>query len=356
MVASDYVIVLHIAPTPPQEAGHDGTPGMLTVILGAAGRPPRSRSTSASSRPRTSTAMWRSNSRAPTPRSPAYLSNPDQDPHLFEASPSVARLLSGAAIVVYNGADYDPWMAKLLAASRSPDRKVIVVADLVHRKPGDNPHLWYDPPTMPAYAKALAAALSERDPAHKSDYDQRLRAFLASLQPLEAKIAELRAQVRRDRRHRDRAGVRLHGGRARLQDAQRALPACGDERHRTARIRRGRVRERSAQTRRPAAVLQQPGDRRRGAAPGADCPAIEGSGGRRDRDRTARQDLSGLDDERARRRRSGTVRHPHRERRRIRGCDAGVRRQDGACRHRPRDPRQRVHRRARARTARARPR
>ncbi len=122
----------------------------------------------------------------------SILSNPDQDPHLFEASPSVARLLSGAAIVIYNGADYDPWMAKLMAASRLPDRKVIIVADLVHRKPGDNPHLWYDPPTMPAYARSLAAELSERDPAHKSDYDERLRVFLASMQPLETKIAELR--------------------------------------------------------------------------------------------------------------------------------------------------------------------
>jgi zinc/manganese transport system substrate-binding protein len=122
----------------------------------------------------------------------SILSNPDQDPHLFEASPSVARLLSGAAIVIYNGADYDPWMAKLLAASRSPDRKVIIVADLVDRKPGDNPHLWYDPPTMPAYAKALSAELSQRDPTHKSDYDRTLRAFLTSMQPMEAKIAELR--------------------------------------------------------------------------------------------------------------------------------------------------------------------
>jgi zinc/manganese transport system substrate-binding protein len=122
----------------------------------------------------------------------SILSNPDQDPHLFEASPSVARLLSGAAIVIYNGADYDPWMTKLLAATRSPGRKVIVVADLTSRKPGDNPHLWYDPATMPVYAKTVAAALSERDPAHKSEYDGRLNSFLASVQPMDAKIADLR--------------------------------------------------------------------------------------------------------------------------------------------------------------------
>ena len=88
----------------------------------------------------------------------SILSNPDQDPHLFEASPSVARSLAGARIVIYNGADYDPWMDKLLSASPRTDRQVIVVADLVHKKAGDNPHLWYDPPTMPSVARALAAS------------------------------------------------------------------------------------------------------------------------------------------------------------------------------------------------------
>ena len=92
----------------------------------------------------------------------SVISNPDQDPHLFEASPSVARELSAASIVVYNGADYDPWMPKLLAASRSAGRKVIVVANLVHKKPGDNPHIWYEPMTMPVYARALTEALAER--------------------------------------------------------------------------------------------------------------------------------------------------------------------------------------------------
>jgi zinc/manganese transport system substrate-binding protein len=124
----------------------------------------------------------------------SILTNPDQDPHLFEASPAVARLLSAVAIVVQNGADYDPWLAKLLAATRSPDRRVIVVADLVHRKPGDNPHLWYDPATMPAYAAALTMTLAERDPEHREDCRRRLAAFLASLQPMEARIADLRAR------------------------------------------------------------------------------------------------------------------------------------------------------------------
>jgi zinc/manganese transport system substrate-binding protein len=124
----------------------------------------------------------------------SIMSNPDQDPHLFEISPSVVRRIATAAVVVYNGADYDPWMAKLLTAAPRPGRKVIVAADLVHKKAGDNPHLWYDPPTMPAVATALAAAFSAADPAHKDDYAARLKTFLASLEPLHEKIAAFRSK------------------------------------------------------------------------------------------------------------------------------------------------------------------
>jgi zinc/manganese transport system substrate-binding protein len=117
----------------------------------------------------------------------SILSNPDDDPHMFEASASVARALSAARIVVANGADYDPWIDKLIGASPSAKRRVITVADLVHKKSGDNPHLWYDPPTMPAFAKAFAGALIAADPAHRADYEARRDTFLASLKPIQEK-------------------------------------------------------------------------------------------------------------------------------------------------------------------------
>ena len=122
----------------------------------------------------------------------SILSNPDEDPHLFEASPSVARDLASAKIVIYNGVDYDPWMAKLVAANKAPGRHVIVVGELLHKKTGVNPHLWYDPPTAPVVAKAITAALVAEDPAHKADYEQRLQSFTDSLKPIAAKVAEIR--------------------------------------------------------------------------------------------------------------------------------------------------------------------
>ena len=125
----------------------------------------------------------------------SVLSNPDQDPHLFEASPSVARNISGARIAILNGVDYDPWMAKLLGAAHNAGRTVIVVADLIGKKPGDNPHLWYDPATMLALARTLADDLGTADPAHRAEYQQRLSAFQESLKPVQASIAALRART-----------------------------------------------------------------------------------------------------------------------------------------------------------------
>jgi zinc/manganese transport system substrate-binding protein len=124
----------------------------------------------------------------------SIMNNPDQDPHLFEVSPSIIRQIAAAKIVVYNGADYDPWIEKLLTVTPKPDRTVIVAAELVNRKAGDNPHLWYNPTTMPAVASALAAALAAADPAHKDDYAARLETFVASLEPLNEKIAAIRGK------------------------------------------------------------------------------------------------------------------------------------------------------------------
>ncbi len=128
----------------------------------------------------------------------SILTNPDQDPHEFEASPAAARTLAAARIVIVNGVDYDPWMETLLKASKAPGRREIIVAALVGRKAGDNPHLWYDPSTMATVAKALTAGLSAVDPAHKADYDKGEAQFLDSLTPLDAKIADMRKRYAGD--------------------------------------------------------------------------------------------------------------------------------------------------------------
>ena len=100
----------------------------------------------------------------------SILNNPNTDPHSFESSPSVAREVSAAELIVQNGVGYDDFMNKIEAASPSSTRQVIVVAHVLGL-PGDtaNPHLWYDPATMPTVADAVARDLATLDPAHAAD-------------------------------------------------------------------------------------------------------------------------------------------------------------------------------------------
>jgi zinc/manganese transport system substrate-binding protein len=117
------------------------------------------------------------------------------DPHDYEPTPSVATSVADARLVIFNGADYDPWMERLVAASANDSRAVLNVATLIGKVAGDNPHIWYDPKAMPVLANAVADALSTMDPEGKAGYDQRRDAFLASLAPLQTRIDALKTRL-----------------------------------------------------------------------------------------------------------------------------------------------------------------
>jgi zinc/manganese transport system substrate-binding protein len=125
----------------------------------------------------------------------SILNNPNTDPHTFEASPQVAEDVSGAELIVQNGIGYDSFMNKIESASPSSTRKVITVQNLLGLPDSTpNPHLWYSPKTMPAVAKAIAAALSELQPAHASYFDKNLAGFDQSLRPWLDAIAQFKAK------------------------------------------------------------------------------------------------------------------------------------------------------------------
>jgi zinc/manganese transport system substrate-binding protein len=112
----------------------------------------------------------------------AIMSNPNTDPHTFEASASVARLVSGAQLVVQNGVGYDRFMNAIENASASSSRKVIVVQQLLGLPDSTpNPHLWYKPGVMAAVANAIAADLAAIQPAHAGYFKANAARFAESL-------------------------------------------------------------------------------------------------------------------------------------------------------------------------------
>jgi len=122
-------------------------------------------------------------------------SNPNTDPHTYEATPSVGQKIAKANLLIENGVGYDTFMGSLASASPNSSRKVINVQHLLDLPNSTaNPHLWYDPTTMPAVAKALASDLSALDPAHAATFRANETKFVVSLQPWLNAIAAFRAK------------------------------------------------------------------------------------------------------------------------------------------------------------------
>ena len=140
----------------------------------------------------------------------SILNNPNTDPHTFESSPSVAEEVSAAQLIVQNGVGYDTFMNKIESASPNSKRKVIVVQNLLGLPDNTpNPHLWYDPKTMPAAAKAMAADLSALQPAHAAYFQANLTKFDASLTPVAGCHRRVQGEVPGHCGRDHRAGRRL---------------------------------------------------------------------------------------------------------------------------------------------------
>ncbi len=125
----------------------------------------------------------------------SILNNPNTDPHTFESSPSVASEVSAAQLIVQNGVGYDTFINKIESASPNAGRKVIIAQQVLGLPDSTpNPHLWYDPKTMSAVAKAMAGDLSALQPAHKAFFQASLKTFDASLTRWLNAIAAFRAK------------------------------------------------------------------------------------------------------------------------------------------------------------------
>lgn len=128
----------------------------------------------------------------------SVISDPDQDPHSYEASTQNQLALSKAKVVVENGGGYDDFVDRMLKSAGNSSAEVInavKVSGKTAPKGGElNEHVWYDFPTVAKIADRIAAALGKADPAHADVYTKNADAFKADLKPLEAKEAQIKKE------------------------------------------------------------------------------------------------------------------------------------------------------------------
>jgi zinc/manganese transport system substrate-binding protein len=125
----------------------------------------------------------------------SIMSDPNADPHEFEADAKTAAALSKAQFVIENGLGYDDFMDKLLAASPNSSRVVLNAADVMQiAGPDANPHVWYEIAKIPAVASGIADQLGKIDPGDGATFTANAKTFNDSLGPINAAIANIKAK------------------------------------------------------------------------------------------------------------------------------------------------------------------
>ncbi|MGW0476431.1 metal ABC transporter solute-binding protein, Zn/Mn family [Streptomyces coeruleorubidus] len=128
----------------------------------------------------------------------SVISDPDQDPHSYEADTQNQLALSKAKVVVENGGGYDDFVDRMLKSGHNDSAQVINAVRVSGRtapKGGElNEHVWYDFPTVARVADRISAALAKADPADAAAFSRNATAFKAGLTPLEAKEARIKKE------------------------------------------------------------------------------------------------------------------------------------------------------------------
>lgn len=126
----------------------------------------------------------------------SIITDPEQDPHSYQASTKTQLALSRAKVVIENGGGYDDFVDTMLKAAKNPSVKLInaVKVSGVKAPAGGelNEHVWYDFPGMDKLAQKIAADLGAVDPGHVKTFTANARAFGNDLAGLEKDTAKLK--------------------------------------------------------------------------------------------------------------------------------------------------------------------
>ncbi|MGD3108132.1 metal ABC transporter solute-binding protein, Zn/Mn family [Streptomyces sp. YGL11-2] len=125
----------------------------------------------------------------------SIITNPDTDPHDYEATSADARTVSSAQYVIVNGVGYDGWADKLLSTNPGSGRTELKVGDLVGVKPGGNPHRWYSPGDVHKVVEQITTGYKKIDPADSAYFDQQKNTFeTRTLADYNKLIADIKAK------------------------------------------------------------------------------------------------------------------------------------------------------------------
>lgn len=126
----------------------------------------------------------------------SIITDPDADPHTYEANAQTQLAISKAQIVIENGGGYDDFVSKMVkgAGSKADLLNAVDISGKTAPAGGVlNEHVWYDFPTVAKFAHQIVGALSRADPADASTYQSNERALNQKLRAMESTEASIKA-------------------------------------------------------------------------------------------------------------------------------------------------------------------
>jgi ABC-type Zn uptake system ZnuABC Zn-binding protein ZnuA len=120
------------------------------------------------------------------------------DSHTFEPTPSTARMLADADLILVNGLDLEQSIVQLARANHDPGVEIYSLGDHTvassqriydfsfPRSGGKpNPHLWMDVALAIRYAELMRGQMAKVDPGHAAQYRRNAAAYVRTLHVLD---------------------------------------------------------------------------------------------------------------------------------------------------------------------------
>ena len=133
------------------------------------------------------------------------LVGPDGDAHTYEPTPSDAKAISTARLVVINGLGLEGWLTRLMGSAGFTGTRVIAtegIAPLTMAEEAGgkartvtDPHAWQSLQNGQIYVANIAKGLAAADPTNAATYRQNAEAYSQRLAALDTKIRAELAEV-----------------------------------------------------------------------------------------------------------------------------------------------------------------
>ena len=124
----------------------------------------------------------------------SIISDPNVDPHEYEANVENARQIADADIIIENGSGYDTWLDKLMATTQNRKRILITAYNVAPTHLEENEHVWYNPDNVIAISQKILEALKAKDPADAAEFDANFTSLKTEIEKLDARLADLKAK------------------------------------------------------------------------------------------------------------------------------------------------------------------